>query len=465
MNKIFSLFEKLNKQIEVTHFKSNCNLDRSFRGDSDFDILVKKSDCFRFQNIMLEAGARLRHCTFDNTYCEMEDFLLYDSERDQMHHFHVHYDLIFGRSYHKNYHIPNIDEVFAESIIHPKFPIQIVAPNFELFLLIVRLILKFGGIKARLKVCLCGYTPPPGMQSELDELLSQVDYSDFKKWLYKKYPEPAKVVLDFLNRYRSVGSFGWFSFELLALRLKRKLSAFQRTDSRCATIQYRLRCRSKKISVRWLPTGGKLIAFVGADGAGKSTLAQDMVSWLNYKLSSKVIYLGQKKNGFDLQLLGLLIRILRIARCRKLAEQFLDYRSVINASERMKKWRQAKHLSQQGFIVIADRYPLREFWDMPYPMDGPRLPKTSHYYNTERMIYKQIAPHPDLLIALDIDYNTSLARTNESSIESVRKQRWDKVFAVQRLSKAINNNLIIVDVNRKYELVRRDVKAILWKHI
>ena len=140
INSIFKNFDNLG--IKYCHWKSNHFIKESFESRQDFDLLVAKLDRNAFQNILLDHGFKRRISTPDKQYPTMEDFIGMDPNKGTLFHFHVHYALVLGRKYDKNYRIPIETEVFNSVIRHQEYPINIIAPEYELMLLIIRIFLK-----------------------------------------------------------------------------------------------------------------------------------------------------------------------------------------------------------------------------------------------------------------------------------------------------------------------------------
>ena len=460
---IVELFRRLNAEgIQYAQFKSTLSLAKSFQGKTDFDLLVRKQDAHQFQRILLEYEAKQRHATFNAVYSGMEDYLLYDAEHEQMHHFHVHYDLLFGRGYQKNYRFPDLEKVFAEVETNLEYNIPVVSARFELFLLAMRAILKFDPARRVARQFVRGYRLPAGMKAELDDLLGRVDLGEFQEWLSEAYPDPAPVVLSFLETYRSSSAIGFLRMVRITRSLQCSLGRFQRTDHKTARTFAKMRRYAKRHEVRWLPSGGKIISVIGADGAGKSTLVKDLTHWLNYKLSAKTVYLGKAKGSVGLILLNRVSLILRLFRFLRPARMLGDCQAIVNANSRLRAWKRAKRLTGNGWIVVIDRYPLREFRDMPFPMDGPRLSAPSFFHDKERSLYNQIDPYPDITIVLKVDQETAVARTKKMTTEAQVQQHRDKIEAIDRLTAEPKSIMKVINASDDYNAVRRQAKKFVW---
>jgi hypothetical protein len=106
--------------------------------------------------------------------------------------------------------------------------------------------------------------------------------------------------------------------------------------------------------------------------------------------------------------------------------------------------------------VIAERYPLREFFAMETPMDGPRLQPDGPFAGLEIRRYRAI-PAPDLTLVLDTNVDTLRDRKLDLTME----EHVAKVAAVQSLEVA--PGMVIIDAGRPYEEVLLEAKTVIWR--
>jgi len=171
-----------------------------------------------------------------------------------------------------------------------------------------------------------------------------------------------------------------------------------------------------------------LIAVVGCDGTGKSTLTTDLVKSLQQHWQTERRYLGLL-SGEDGD---------TIKRCRWLASGSNgDWRpnprkpksmktkspalwaAVIMycfSLRRMANLRKVQRLAQSGVLVVSDRFPQAEISGFYY--DGPGIGveratgKISMFLaQRERRLYQKMAQYrPELIIRLGIDIDTAISR-------------------------------------------------------
>jgi thymidylate kinase len=170
-----------------------------------------------------------------------------------------------------------------------------------------------------------------------------------------------------------------------------------------------------------------LIAIVGCDGSGKSTLSTDMRDVLSEHRNTEVCYLGLGSGELGNRisrwpLIGPAIE-------RRLARKAQQTRSkdktipglftalvVFGFSLlRMRRFRHVLALRRRGVTVITDRYPQTEVTGF---YDGPGLsaaragsPLVAWLAARERRMYEYMASYrPDIVLRLNVDAETALRR-------------------------------------------------------
>lgn len=190
-----------------------------------------------------------------------------------------------------------------------------------------------------------------------------------------------------------------------------------------------------------------LIAVVGCDGTGKSTLTVDLVKKLKEKWAIERRYLGlvSGEDGDKIKRLPFIGVWLE----RRLATKSSKTQSMSTKSpaiwavlimygfslRRRANLRKALRLAQSGVVVISDRYPQAEISGFHY--DGPGIGVErvssrikSYLAKRERRLYQQMARfRPELIIRLDIDIDTAFSRKPDHNYEELR----DKISVMSRI--------------------------------
>jgi thymidylate kinase len=119
-------------------------------------------------------------------------------------------------------------------------------------------------------------------------------------------------------------------------------------------------------------------------------------------------------------------------------------------------------LKNQGRIVIFDRFPLKEFWDMNEPMDGPRIQNSCRWAKTERTFYHNLK-YPDYIFILQVNEEESINRKKEHLNAKKRHLIKEKIKAVDKLVKTKSDRLIIMDTLKGQEQTLLEIKRKLWE--
>lgn len=181
-----------------------------------------------------------------------------------------------------------------------------------------------------------------------------------------------------------------------------------------------------------------LIAVVGCDGTGKSTLTTDLVKNLQTKWVTERRYLGlvSGEDGDKIKRLPLIGTWLE----RRLAAKSSKTQSMTTRApalwaalimygfslRRMANLRKVQRLAQSGVLVISDRYPQAEISGFHYDGPGIGVERAKGWVKTrmakrETRLYQEMARYrPELIIRLDIDVDTAFSRKPDHDFDELR---------------------------------------------
>jgi thymidylate kinase len=223
--------------------------------------------------------------------------------------------------------------------------------------------------------------------------------------------------------------------------------------------------------------GGLLIAIVGGDGAGKTTLIDELFTWLSEKIEIRKAHLGKPAWSWITFLTRGILKIGTLLRLYPFegdvyeeAHQPHGYpwflRSVCTARDRSLTYVRARRLASNGDLVLCDRFSFPGF----LRMDGPQceqaissLEKASwlhHFLAKLEMSYYQRIGLPDLLIVLKVEPGLAVQRKREESEASVRA-RSTEVWEVDWTDKSA----FVIDASFQKNEVVSQVKDLVWAHI
>jgi len=183
-----------------------------------------------------------------------------------------------------------------------------------------------------------------------------------------------------------------------------------------------------------------VIAVIGCDGSGKSTLTADLIHNLRDGRRIEFIYLGQSSGhiGQQIQRLPLVGPAFGRYLARK-AERVHEHKTkppdaasalviYLLSAWRAHKFKRMLRLCRRGVVVVTDRYPQAEV--AGFKFDGPGLDAATapaglvrRLALREQRLYGWMASHvPALVIRLNIDAETAHARKPDHRLETLREK-------------------------------------------
>lgn len=201
-----------------------------------------------------------------------------------------------------------------------------------------------------------------------------------------------------------------------------------------------------------------VIAVVGCDGSGKSTLSHDLILELAKKRKIEWVYLGQSSGNIadwirSLPVVGAAFGRYLVRKAERTHSKEASPPDTLTAVVifllslwRTHKFRRMLKLARRGTLVITDRYPQAE---VPgFYFDGTGLNEKNAQtwlarllLTREKRLYLWMASHrPTLLIRLNIDAETAHARKPDHKLAMLR----EKVRVIPTLN---FNGTPILDLN------------------
>ena len=114
-----------------------------------------------------------------------------------------------------------------------------------------------------------------------------------------------------------------------------------------------------------------------------------------------------------------------------------------------------------GIIVITDRFPLKDFYCMEEPMDGPRMKKRESivgaFFSRREEQYYNNLQISDQIFVLQVDLVELRKRKTDLDMHT-HKKKADAVNSVQG-----DDHIILIDANKPYADVLLTLKRKIWK--
>ena len=439
------LFERLDaRNVRYCHWKSNWVLAETLAAETDIDLLVKREDAQRFRAIIEELGFRPAIEAGVPPFPSVEHHLALDEAEGAIVHVHAYYRVISGESLTKNYRLP-LEEMLLANVTRAG-PVNVPQKGAELVIFVLRMSLKHATL-AELTLLLRGWDD---VRREASWLATDEARDEARELLTAWLPSFSPDLFDQALAGLLAPAALWRRV-MLGRRVRRELRQFARRGRLRAwgagvhaftgRAIYRARGTRKGLT---LGEGGAVIAFVGAEATGKSTVLAEMERWLGRYLTIQRVHAGKPPSTPLTFLPNLLLPLLRsllprqrstrVAARRHSADAvssssngdfplLFGIRSVLLAHDRKVLLRRAFASAVNGSIVLCDRYPSAGRGAPDGAQLGPAGAATDQgrfrrwLVERESRLYRTIVA-PDLAIYISAPLETTLERNrNREKVE------------------------------------------------
>ena len=469
------------------YWRSLARLGRALRGQSDLDLLVARESRQLTETILLGSGFKRFPAIASRQIPGVESYLGHDERGGRLVHVHLHHRLVLGEALLKQFHPPWEKALLARRERHAGAGVPVFDAESEAVLLAARMACEMswadpvGGwrhAKQRAKfeadrAGLAERVDATRLRLRAEELLGAgsgdlaVAFITRPEWS-AGHDALLRHARRALAPYRS-GSM----VEIAATRLWRVAAAAFGRLNRRVLLQPRPWARR-------CPGGGLVVAVMGVDGSGKSTLVRALHEWLGSEVDVLPVYFGTGDGRPSLllrpfkALVPLATRLLRrkprgsshgavSATAPGFAYSVLltVWASVL-AVEKRAKLRAARRAADRGMVVLGDRFPQDEIASYN---DGPLLPRLVgvpgflRRFEAASYAAARVLP-PDLVIKLAAPVET-LAEREPSMDRAVMRER---VASLQALSFP-RSRVVVLAADNPLETVIADARRAVWKLI
>ena len=469
--------------IRCCYWKSGRRLHAVLAGEADLDLLVAREDQHRITRTLLESGFKLFPSVAHRDHPAVLSFLGYDEPSGRIVHVHLHTGLVVGERLLKNYRLPWERVVLSHAAVDPAFQIRVLDAATEAVLLMVRACVEhrvLDPITVR-----SWQATKLKFERDREALAARVDRTAFRARCAGLLDEvSAELLADLLydgGRRHLARACRHVRKELAAYRTYNAVEGRLRSGGRALQwLAGGLNKRYLHVPRPWnrrAPGGGRVVALLGVDGSGKTTVVAAIRAWLGAEIDVMPIYFGTGDGRPSLLLLPLKLMVPLTAILFKKKPKGSSHGSVsgrapgllysvllaiwatVLAAEKRSKLHAAHRGASRGMVVIADRYPQDEIADYN---DGPLLPRLTRVprwlRRFEASAYALVRRlPPDLVIKLEAPPEVLAVREPSMDRLVIR----ERVGAVQRL-RFPGARVVRVDATQPLDDVIRAVKGEVW---
>lgn len=469
------------KELKYCHWKSNEHLVAGLNGLTDLDVLLSKEDKEEGCAILVKMNCLKCKSQYGARYPDVEDWIGMDDETGKLIHIHLHFNLVTGHKGMKEYSLPWTANVLETRMQDANTHVYISDPNWELITLYTRICLKASDKQVRQArrntFCLSN-----DYQKEISYLICRIDWAAIHRYLLRYFPIDADTILSLMKEDKMDSH----SFLVLREMTERAMESYNRYG-KCATFLRKkyyhatfrllsyLKKKNNNFILRKTPSGNKgiTIAFIGQDGAGKSTVTIGLEKWLKWKMEAKRFYLGSGEHYMPWEK-----RILRKLRGKKsffirTVTLFLELIKYLKLSKNvLKTILRARQYANKGGIALFDRFPQTTVYGIN---DGPKIRElyAKRVHNSvlksiihlcaqieEKNLKKAAKLSPSIVVKLLLPPEESILRKPREKIEVVcLKHQIIKTLMID------GSETYTIDATQEYNKELQVIKRIIWAHL
>lgn len=464
--------------VRFVHWKSNGHLAEALAGETDLDVFADP-----LQREAVAACLRRQGCVKVQSqpwasYPDVEDWLAVDAATGRFLHLHLHFALVTGLRRVKHLRLPWGEALLLNSdhALDAAWPTP--TAEMELMILIVRMWAKMPPARRRRDPRL-----PPHVRRELDWLLARADPAVLRRLsgellpgldaarvaaLVSVPPPPDEAVLAVSrSAYEQLRGCYRQSWQGALLRGRW-------LNLRAAGAKELRKVRPATVTGKRVAGPGLVVAVIGSDGSGKSTLTRELCRWLRYKLDVHFYYMGSGEGStrlVDRLRHAAKARIRkdgpktprpegeRRARPQGFAARLAALHQLGGIRAKLRALREAHRLAQGGSIVVLDRFPQNEVMGI---YDGPRLQDGRSFAWAARAeaaafaAAQSLAPH--LVVKLVVAPEIGHARKPDHNFATLkRKAEITEALAFPR------SRVVTIDAGQPLEAVILAARQAVWQ--
>lgn len=487
---IQTLIDRFNQEsVLYCHWKS-----KTLQGESDVDFLISNQSIALATEILMQLGFKAATPKWRDSQPGVFHYYGYDDYQDEYVHLHLFTRVLSGESLMKDHLFPFEEMFFKET--YSIDGLVVTSKEAEFVLFVLKSFIRYGSLLFSIREF-------RGKENTREEFLSIKAGSDIAK-VMENLTTYCPVVDEalFLECINAIENGAWYPRKwILAQKMRWRLRIYRKSGffgrwlglAKFLGATYIKKLKRQKGS-KILVNGGAIIAIVGADATGKSTMVEAISSWLRRNFVVDTVHAGKPPSTLQTYPFNFLLSMNRWfkrkgrsfrgmeddpsssgievhAKTEKQKSLLFAIRAVCLAWDRRTLLLKVRRASANGGIIVCDRYPT----NTAGMMDSPRLVElpdekglTKSLYNwlarVERNIYRQIPP-PDIVLRLRVSLENAKIRNSSREIVD------DEIYLQSRHEQVKDwfvsgaRHIRDIDTNHSLETTIAQVKQVVWSSL
>jgi len=451
--------------IAYCQWKGHSKRNRWMTGAGDLDLLVDAAAWPALVEVLLQLGFKRAVAPPWLQLPGVDSYVAYDQAGGALFHVHTYHRIVIGLPWRTTYAVPLAETVLAGAT--PSFVVRAPAPEHELLLVLLQAAQRstVRDIVQRGRSDWIAAT-----RRELQRLEPRAEWSKLVATIERDLPSVSVRLFERCLDAFLADASRWRTC-MLARALTWGLRPFARRPALGATPRAIAARVASAIGLpapvegKGLITGGRVLALVGGDGAGKTTCATELTAWLGRELATLRVHLGRPPRSLASLAAGCALKVARWLHAG-LAAYFELLRCVCTARDRYRLYRRAWRFAARGGVVIAERYPIPANYALCGPSEEQGV-QTGLDTGVARLLrrvewtyYEWMRP-PDATIVLQLDPELAVSRKTDEPEDYVR----ERAQIVWNTDWAGVDGVYIVDAGRALPEVLSDLKSLVWSLI
>lgn len=466
-------------KLSYCHWKSNEHIYPALEGLTDLDVLLSPYNKSKGEEIMRSLGMLQCKAQYGSRYPNVDDWIGFDYETGKLIHVHLHYQIVTGHKGMKEYNLPWTKLALDTRVFSPQHGLYMMEPNLELITLYTRFGLKADIVKIH-KAKIGKFHLGEDDVKEVRYLKERIDMDRLKSLADTFFKGDSSDFFEIITE-NELTSRSFLKLIAICERVfednrrhqnlynfKKKYWRFWMRLRKEWNTRLNITAINRKTSI---VGSGIVIAFLGQDGSGKSTVTEDIEKWLTWKIDAKRFYMGSGDHWNPWQKSALRL-IPNISLFKPLRGLISLSQTMSLANVKLNVINKAHDYKNHGGIALFDRFPQTVYKGIN---DGPRI-RVKYMSILGKGFLKPIvewlASREEKKLELACNMPPQIVfKLMLSPEESMRRKPFEKYEEVKKKHEIVkqlefpDSDVYTIDATQPYEEELLQIKRIIWQHI